>query len=176
MQSGTMTISQVANMYMKDSVAGMLRFLEEKEDEAKQAQSQAAQAQAQELEAERAMKMELEYAKLEVEYEKLDRNDMNEALDRQADIEQEAIKAMGFAENSDVNANGVPDILEQTKIALERNKQMQDAFNKSKEINMKSRELNLKEKQHKDSMQLEREKMQNDLKIAKTNKNKHDKK
>ena len=53
---------------------------------------------------------------------------------------------------------------------------MQDAFNKSKEINMKSRELNLKEKQHKDSMQLEREKMQNDLKIAKTNKNKHDKK
>jgi len=186
MQNGTMTMSQAATMYMKDSVSGMLRFLEEKEDEASQRASQAAQAEQEANVAAQAQVMELKYAEIELKYEELDRIDMNKALDRQAGIEEEAIRAMGFAKDADVNDNGVPDIAEQAKIALGRNKLVQDSYIadkklrmdkqiKDKEFSLKEKELLFKEKELVEKAKLEREKLANDYKIAKQNKNKYDK-
>jgi hypothetical protein len=39
-------------------------------------------------------------------------------LDRENNIERDTIKAMGYAKDTDVNVNGVPDVVEQSKVAL----------------------------------------------------------
>lgn len=154
-QNGQVTMSQVGNMYLKDSISETLRYLEDLELSNEQKQQQAAQA---EMEHEQALKQaeaEIEQNKLELEYDKLDREDINKQLDRENKIYIEEIKALGFAENTDVNANAIPDVVEQGKLALEHNKLAFEQFNKNKEAAFKQKELQIKEKElaHKESVE-----------------------
>jgi hypothetical protein len=96
--------------------------------------------------------------------------------DRQVDIAEATIKAMGFANESDVDSNAIPDVLEvskfnsqlgqfQEKMALESKKGMIDMQKHKDTINLKEKELAVKQQMK-----------EKDLQIAKANKNKYDKK
>jgi len=114
-------------------------------------------------------------AKMQLEYEKLDREDLNKQLDREVDLQKAQIQALGFDVNKDENANNIPDVLEQGKLFLEQSKH-------SYETAFKNKELQLKEKEQKDNVDLKKKELKlrekdinTKLKIAKTNRNKYSK-
>lgn len=104
-----------------------------------------------------AAQAEEKAADREWEREQMEEESLQKQLDRENKIEVEGIKALGFAENTDVDQDGVPDVLEQTKVALEAGR---DAFSESiqrgtlsskiskdrADAALKSRELDIKEK------------------------------
>ena len=109
---------------------------------------------------------------LDLEYEKLDREDINKQLDRENDIYLEEIKAMSFDPNKDVNMNAIPDVLEQGKLALENTKAAFEQSTKIKELSDKKtiedKKIALEEKKikaakelqiQKDKAAMEREKL-----------------
>lgn len=102
------------------------------------------------------------------EREKMDREDAQKQLDREADLRKAELQAMGFAKDTDVNKNGIPDITEQTKISLEESRLASENIFKQRELELKEKEINTK-------AQVEIMKAENQLKIAKENKNKFDK-
>lgn len=95
--------------------------------------------------------------------------------DRNTDIAEATIKAMGFANESDVDQNAVPDVLEVGKFNAQLG-QFQE------KMALDSRKESMKQQQHKDKMILEEKKLAaqkemkaKELQIAKQNKNKYDK-
>jgi hypothetical protein len=192
-QNGTITLSQVGQMYMKSGIKDTLRFLEEKEEELAQRQQQAQEAQIQAEQEAVAMQMEMEAAKLELEYEKLDREDLNKQLDRELAIQKEIIDAMGYARETDINNNQIPDVVEQGYLALEQQSMNYDIIDKQQqrqqEKQIKDKEFDLKKKSEDNKLKIAeinkklkekelaiKEKIEKiKLQVARTNKNKYDK-
>ena len=79
----------------------------------------------------------MEGARIELEYEKMDRDDLNKQLDRENKIYIEEIKAMSFDPNKDVDQDMVPDVLEQGKLALENTRAAFEHSTKIKELSDK---------------------------------------
>jgi len=135
MQTGQIRFRDLIEIYKKDSISGLARYLEEAQD---QHEAELAQQQA-----------ELRAEEIALEYDKLDREDINKQLDRENKIELEQLRALGFAQEQDINANMVPDVLEQGKLALEHTKHAFD-------INTKNRELIIKEREQSNKNEIER--------------------
>jgi len=150
LQQEKVKLSDIIKIYKSESISEIEGEIVSSEQEFEQNQ-QASIEQAQEAEAN---------AKAEEqawEREKHDDEMLDKQLDRENKLEVETVKAMGFAENTDVNENQVPDVLEYSKIHLEQGR---DAFNQALEkgklgaqiskdqadIKIKSRELDIKEK------------------------------
>ena len=93
-----------------------------------------------------------------------DREDLNKELDRQNKLEIVKLQAIAN-ESSYSDADLTPLVIEQTKAAQQQSMQRFEQNKHSNEVNLKNRELDLKEKD-----------IDTKLKIAKTNKNKFDKK
>jgi hypothetical protein len=157
MQNGVMRFKDIIAVYQKDSVSALARYLEQPEEEAMQQQAESAKAERQHEMQVAAQAAEVEQQYIQLEYDKMENENINKELDRANKIEVETLKALGFAENTDINANAVPDVIEQGKLALETNKQYTDillkekelAFNadaKNKELKIKEQELKLKER------------------------------
>jgi hypothetical protein len=157
MQNGVMRFKDIIAVYQKDSVSALARYLEQAEEEAMQQQAESAKAERQHEMQVAAQAAEVEQQYIQLEYDKMENENINKELDRANKIEVETLKALGFAENTDINANAVPDVIEQGKLALETNKQYTDillkekelAFNadaKNKELKIKEQELKLKER------------------------------
>ena len=97
-------------------------------------------------------------------------------LDRQARILERQIQAAGYAGGEDINQNNQSDYLDSLKM-IQQQKEYQSTmgFNREKEIN----KLNIEQQKlaaKRDEIQARREIADKQLKIAKENKNKHDKK
>lgn len=148
MQNGVMRFKDIIAIYQKDSVSALARYLEQAEDEAMQQQQEAVKAEREHEAQMLAQSQEVEQQYIQLEYDKLENENLNKELDRMNKIEVETLKALGFAENTDVNANNVPDVIEQGKLALETNKHYTDALMKEKELSqnaeLKNKELELK--------------------------------
>jgi len=157
MQNGVMKFKDIIAIYQKDSVSALSRYLEQVEEEAMQQQAESAKAE-REHEAQMAAQIaETEQKYLQLEYDKMENENINKELDRANELEVETLRALGFAEDTDVNDNLVPDVIEQGKLALETNKQYTDilfkekelalnASTKNKELKIKEQELKLKER------------------------------
>jgi hypothetical protein len=106
-----------------------------------------AEAQAQQAQAEQQMAQE----QLALEREKLDREDVNKQLDREVKIQVATISALGFSEDADADMSGVPDVIEQSKLALQQQdlqfKQISESQKMAQDREMKEKELSLKEKE-----------------------------
>lgn len=93
----------------------------------------------------------IEQEKIAVEREKMDREDINKQLDRDTKIQVATISALGFSEDKDADMSGVPDVIEQSKLALQQQdlqfKQMTEAQKMAQEKELKAKELSLKEKE-----------------------------
>jgi len=123
---------------------------------------------------------ELKAQELQLEMEKLNREDVNRQLDRENKIQLETIRAMSYAQNQDVNENMIPDVLEQSKLAMEQQKTAFDKIQKDKELKVKSdiekQKIEVKKQEMQTKKEIEKIKADTALKIAKENKNKYDKK
>ena len=93
---------------------------------------------------------------------------------------------MGFAQNQDMDTDGIPDVMEMSKLALEQSKHTFDVSQKQQiEINKKHLEdnklslekdkLNLEKEKIKSSEKIEKLKADTAIKVSKQNKNKYDK-
>jgi hypothetical protein len=100
----------------------------------------------------------------QVRREEADREDMNKELDRQNRLEVVKLQAISN-ESSYSDADLTPLVIEQTKAAQQQSMQRFEQTKHASDVNLKNRELDLKEKD-----------IDTKLKIAKTNKNKFDKK
>jgi hypothetical protein len=150
MQNGIMRFKDVIAIYQKDSISSLARYLESAEEEAMQQQAEAAQAERDHEAQVQAQMAEVEQMYIQLEYDRMENENMNKELDRINKIDIETIKALGYAEETDVNANMVPDVMEANKLALETNKAATDALLKERQMNidreLKNRELAIKEK------------------------------
>ena len=146
------------------------------------------QRKQQQLEAELAQQRQLEQIELQAQKEQEAKAAEHERekeivrLKGEIDLTKQAILAMGFAEDKDMNNNNIPDVVEQMKTqvrALEsqhkqmvaeqeqRRKQVKDA----KEEALEMKKLQLEEKK----IDVQDRQSQRQLQIAKTNKNRYDK-
>jgi len=142
-----------------------------KEDAAKQ-QQQELQIEQQRL----AQQAQLEQAKMENE-------NMNKQLDREVEIQIAEIKALGFATETDVDNDSIPDVIETSKLALESSKLGYEQSFKERELQIKQHEVASKDKIAVEELKLKSKELDikaqdsaNKVKIAKANKNKYDKK
>ena len=159
MQNGVMRFKDIIAIYQKDSVSALSRYLEQVEEESMQQQAEAAKAE-REHEAQMAAQIaETEQQYLQLEYDKMENENINKELDRANKLEVETLRSLGFAEDTDVNDNLIPDVIEQGKLALETNKQYTDILLKEKELaftaDTKNKELKIKEQELKLKERLE---------------------
>jgi len=159
LQSGT-PLSIINDLYTTESPNVLKRKIAAWEEQQNQQKQQELQ-QTQELQTQQLQHQEqLEAQRLQLEYDKLDRADVNAELDRQNAIEKATISAMGFDTNKDQDGDGTPDILEVNKLALEHSKHSYDVAFKEKTLKAQQ-ELDNKK------LSVEQEKMKNDMKLQK---------
>lgn len=157
LQSDKVALSDIARILETNSVADIKHLLKRSEEEYAQRQSEAQKMQTEQAQAELEFQHNIEMQKLELEVEKLDREDINKDLDRQNDIELATIKAMGYAEDTDVNQNMIPDVIEQQRVALEHNKLANDIAFKEKELKHKQDTENQKINLEKEKLNAQKE-------------------
>jgi len=183
MQTGQIKFRDLIEIYKKDSISALARYLEEAQDKITQEQQQMQQMQQESQERMASQQAEIKAQELQLEMEKLNREDINRQLDRENKIQLETIRAMSYAQDQDVNENMIPDILEQSKVALQQQKQVYEQVQKDKELQLKNQvenkkveiekqKLNVKEKEIQAKKEIEKLKAETALKVAKENKTK----
>ena len=159
LQSGT-PLSIINDLYTTESPSVLKRKIAAWEEQQSQQKQQELQ-QNQELQTQQLQhQQQIEAQRLQLEYDKLDREDSNKELDRAMQIEKATISAMGFDTDKDQNDNGIPDVLEQNKLALEHSKHNYDIMIKEKTLQSQNDIANRK-------LTVEEKKMQNDMKLQK---------
>lgn len=154
------SLYDIAQVITSDSPAQIIEKLREAEDK-KDQQIQDQQSQEQQMQ---QQQQQFEQAQQEKEMQNADYWKEREI---QRDIYVAEIRAMGFAKDTDIDQDGVPDALEVSKFLHEQGQSEQD-------INLKQRQMDLNEKQHNDNMSIQNKKIQAEkykadtsLKIAK---------
>jgi hypothetical protein len=180
MQTGQIKFRDLIEIYKKDSVSSLARYLEEAQDKITQEQQEMQQMQQQSQERMANQAAELKSQELQLEMEKLNREDVNRQLDRENKIQLETIRAMSYLQDQDLNDNMVPDIMEQSKLAMEQQKTAFDKVQKERELQVKSdierQKLAMKKEEMQTKKEIEKMKSDTALKIARENKNKYDNK
>ena len=150
LQQEKVKFSDIIKIYKTESISEVEGRIVASETDFDQRQ-QAAIEQAQKAEAAQAEALRAHEKEIREE------ESLQKQLDRENKIEIEIIKALGFAQDTDINANGLPDVIEQGKFALEQgrdhfsefietNKLSADISDKNKTLELKGRELDIKEK------------------------------
>lgn len=183
LQADKATLSDIAKILSMDSTQDMIRMLETREEQFNQRQVEASKSQ-QDHEAALAEKEQQRYdQQLALEYEKLDREDINKQLDREVKLETETMKALAIDEGDDsAEITGVSeDALKReelySKQILENQKLEQEDRHKKKELDLKEREIKAKkeiedkkikaiETQNKSQEKIANQKAKNDQKMA----------
>ena len=110
----------VAELMNAKDRATITRKIQEDEQQKQQQAQEQFKAEQEAVQAQIQKEVEIKDAELVLEYDKLDREDMNKQLDRENKIYLEEIKAMSYDPEKDINNNQIPDVLEQGKLALEK--------------------------------------------------------
>lgn len=138
-QSGMIKLSELATILSTDSMAEIKQSIISAERRAEQQQqAQAQQEQQMAREAQEAEFMQMEYDH--------DRLDQREYIKGELDKEREAIKALGFAQDQDVNNNGIPDVMEYEKL-LQSKEEHNDKMNLERDkLNLESEKIKSQER------------------------------
>jgi len=135
------SLSIVAELYRTGNVGDMQRKIETYEENLQKAEQeriqQEQQLQQQQIQAAQETEAQRVQMQHDLEIEKLDREDMNKQLDRENKIYLEEIKAMSYDPEKDVDNDGIPDVLEQGKLALENTRVSFEHGIKEKELTSK---------------------------------------
>jgi hypothetical protein len=100
-------------------------------------------------------------------HEKMENDNEQKELDREMQIQKQTIATMGFEKNQDFNENGVPDVLEASRVAQQQLKINFDAATKRLELKQKAEEHRDKIGIEKSRIAVEKQKIKSDEKIAK---------
>jgi hypothetical protein len=171
MQNGG-SLYDVIELYSTKSMREMKKVFKELRDRQQAVQEQQLQIQQQQVEQQgQIAQAQIEQAQVQKEQDIANENYQNE-LDRInkkeiALINAEA-KSMGMG-LADVDASGVPDVLEISKLATEQDKASKDFQARMADINSKNRLAAEKLAVEKEKLQVARENQANDLAIAKEN-------
>ena len=166
------SLSIVADLYRTKNPGDLQRKIETHEQEMQKRAEQAQQQEQQMVEQQLQKESEKQHLDRMLEYDKLEREDVNKQLDREKDILIAEIRALGFSKEPDVNQNMIPDVVEQSKLAFEQVKASGDKALKEsdirskkeieeKKIKLKKEELESKERmqKQKDKADMERERL-----------------
>lgn len=173
MQNGA-SLLDIAEIITMDNVSIIKQRLEEIEQKRMEQQQQMEQAQAEremqmqqmqnEMEEEKLM---IEEAKLDTENRKLDLEKYKIDTDANTKIAVAQINAYRGSENMDQDGNGIPDVIEIGKQAIEQQKVNSDAASKRFELNNKKREIEMKRDVENKKIQLEKDKMKQEMELQK---------
>ena len=186
LQNDKIEFSQVVDILLTDSISSMKRKLEDFEEEKRQIEQQNIKIQTDQFNASLQQQADFKERELQLKQYDIDLGFQSEQLDRENKIQLETIRSMGFAQNQDMDADGVPDVLEMRKLALEQSKhsfdvnQKQQAENNKKQLeesklSLERDKLKLEEDKIKSNEKMEKLKADTAIKVAKQNKNKFDK-
>jgi hypothetical protein len=170
MQNGQASFKQIIEIYRTDSIAAVARKLEEAEEQTARRAQEAEQAKAEANEKLQQMVLQDKEADRELELYKIENENMNRQLDREAKIQVEVIKAMGYSQDTDVNQNMIPDVIEQGKLALAQQEASTEEYLREQERNDKKetdrrkaqtedKKLKLKEEELKIKKQVEQSRL-----------------
>lgn len=173
MQNGAslLDIAEIITLDNMSMIKNRLEEIEQKRMEQIQQQQQAEQqAQQQIAEQQNQLKEEelmLKEAELDLEKYKVDQDKYKTDQDNATKITVAQINAYRGAENMDQDMNGIIDVVEIGKQALEQQKIDSEKASKQLELNNKKREIQLKKEIEDKKIDLEKQKMEYDLKLQK---------
>jgi len=179
LQSDKASLSDIAKVLSLESTQDMIRMLETKEEQMVERQQQAAQSQ-QEHEKE-LVAMESQRHQEELAERQADRDLKQYEIDSNnaTKLEVATISALSFSEDKDTDSNGIPDVMEVSRLALdekdlasksfmEQSKLIHDKEKNDKQISLKEKEI--KAKQDIEEKKLKMMKLQNENQIQLANK------
>lgn len=173
MQNGAslLDIAEIITLDNMSMIKNRLEEIEQKRMEQMQQQQQAEQqAQQQMAEQQNQLKEEelmLKEAELDLEKYKVDQDRYKAEQDNATKITVAQINSYRGAENMDQDMNGIIDVVEIGKQALEQQKIDSEKASKQLELNNKKREIQLKKEIEDKKIDLEKQKMEYDLKLQK---------
>jgi len=142
--SGMITLKEAATIITSQSLSQVDNIIVQGE-QAKQAETQAEQQQAQQLQQQK------EQAIIQAQDHLQDRLDQREVLKGEIQKEVAAIQAIGYAKDTDINSNGIPDVFESQKLAA-------DMVKHTDKINLDQQKLNLEKDKLESTTKLSEEK------------------
>jgi DNA polymerase III gamma/tau subunit len=159
--SGTLQFSNFITLLKSNSIAEVENSIKESEEKKSKMQQQQSATQQQQIESNER-----------IAREKMDRDESQKQLDREARLREAEIRALGNVgmSNPDVNQNAIPDVMEQTKVALQQSKMQFEQVEKQQKLEiektkmqvqqeMQSKENAQQNKVHADNMRLEQQKL-----------------
>jgi len=168
MQNGG-SLYDVIELYSTKSMREMKKVFRDLRDKQQALQQQQMQQKQQELDQQNEQfQTQMQQAQQQHE-EQLVHDDYQKQLDRDSKEKIAIISATGYGkvQSEDVNSNQVPDVLELSKLTHEQDKATKDYQLKMADMQSKNKQFDSKIAIEQDKIEAEREKMANDLEIAK---------
>lgn len=166
MQNGA-SLLDIAEIITMDNVNMIKNRLEEIEQKRMQQQQAMEEAQAQREQQAIQMQNEIKEEELMIKEAEMDLKKYEIDQNNQTKIVVAQLNAYRGSENQDVDMNGVPDVLEIGKQALEQQKINSDAAAKQLELNNKRRETEMKREIENKKIELEKQKMKQEIELQK---------
>ena len=166
MQNGA-SLLDIAEIITMDNVTMIKNKLEEIEQKRMEQQQQMEQAQAEREQQLVQMQNEVKEEELMLKEAELDLEKYKIDTDASTKITVAQINAYRGSENMDQDMNGVPDVIEIGKQAIEQQKVNSDAASKQFELNNKKREIEMKREIENKKIQLEKDKMKQEMELQK---------
>ena len=168
MQNGG-SLYDVIELYSTKSMREMKKTFKDLRDKQEAIQQQTQQQKQQELDQQNQQaQAQMQQAQQQHE-EQLAHDDYQRQLDRDSKERIAIISAEGYGkvQGEDLNKNNIPDVLEVSKLSHEQDKATKDYQIKMADMQSKNKQFDSKLAIEQDKIQTEREKMANDLEIAK---------
>lgn len=166
MQNGA-SLLDMAEIITMDNVNMIKNRLEEIEQKRMQQQQAMEEAQAQREQQAIQMQNEIKEEELMIKEAEMDLKKYEIDQNNQTKIVVAQLNAYRGSENQDVDQNGVPDVLEIGKQALEQQKINSDAAAKQLELNNKRRETEMKREIENKKIELEKQRMKQEIELQK---------
>lgn len=170
MQNGAslLDIAEIITMDNVNMIKNRLEEIEQKRMEQQQAMEEAqAQREQQAIQMQNEVKEEelmIKEAEMDLKKYEIDQNNQTKIIVAQ-------LNAYRGSENQDVDMNGVPDVVEIGKQALEQQKINSDAAAKQLELNNKRRETEMKREIENKKIELEKQRMKHEIELQKNKDN-----
>ena len=166
MQNGA-SLLDIAEIITMDNVNMIKNRLEEIEQKRMQQQQAMEEAQAQREQQAIQMQNEVKEEELMIKEAEMDLKKYEIDQNNQTKIVVAQLNAYRGSENQDADMNGVPDVVEIGKQALEQQKISSDAAAKQLELNNKRRETEMKREIENKKIELEKQKMKQEIELQK---------
>jgi len=180
LQNDQMAFHQIADIYSTESVSEIRATLKQYYDEKMQQQQAQQEQQAQMQQEQIAAQQQMKQQDMQMQQYIADTNN-------QTRIQVAEIGVYARQQELDLNMNSIPDPMEIANHALKQQSEMSKSFTEkmkletermkiAKEETLAKQELSIKEKEIQSRERVEKMKAETALRVAKTNKNKYDKK